>query len=400
VKKRYLIISLFAASLAAQAQKHDSLYTKKELSKTDVQLLFSFYTQDNDHSAVTGGTGTEDLQVYTTQVAVHHEPDSFKTYHISAGVDLISSASTDKIDFEMSSASKTDFRGYFKVGYDRHLLRSGFTIGASLSGSIESDYRSLGPAISMSHVNHSRSRELSLALQAYFDNLLWYDDGEWNKLVYPQELRYKEWFDIYTRTSYNASLGIYQTINRKMALGLYPGISYQEGLLSTPFHRVYFTDRSLRVENLPRHRLKIPIGVQLNTFVGRRCMVRTSYRYYWDDFGIEAHTVSVEVPLKLTPAVSLTPFARYYTQTRADFFKPYGMHDATETFYISDYDLSSFNSVKAGIGFRRTASVSKTQQVFKAFELRYALYSRSDGLVSHTVTLFFDWNVEKLKDHR
>lgn len=398
MKKRYLIISLFAASLSVHGQKPDNLYAKKQLSKTDVQLLFSFYTQDNDHSAVTGGTGTEDLQVYTTQLSVHHKHDSLKTYHISGGVDLISSASTDKIDFEMSSASKNDFRGYFKVGYDRHVKRAGFTVGVNASGSIESDYRSFGPGISMNHVNKNRSRELSLALQTYLDNLLWYDHGEWSKLVYPQELRYKEWYDIHKRNSYNASLGIYQTINRKMAIGFYPGLSYQQGLLSTPFHRVYFSDKSVRVENLPRHRLKIPIGIQLNTFAGRRTVVRTNYRYYWDDFGIEAHTISMEVPVKLNPSVSLTPFVRFYTQTAANYFKPYAMHEITETYYVSDYDLSKFNSVKSGVGFRRTAALSKNHQLFKAFELRYAIYHRSDGLTSHSITIFFDWDAEKLKD--
>lgn len=398
MKKRYLIISLFAASLSVHGQKQDALYSKKQLSKTDVQLLFSFYTQNNDHSAVTGGIGTEDLQVYTSQVAIHHQKDTVKTYHFSGGVDVISSASTDNIDFEISSASKVDIRGYMKVEYDRRIRHSGLTLGFSVSASQESDYRSLGSGISLSHLNKSKSRELSLLLQSYFDNLLWYDGGKWNELVYPEELRNKEWFDIYHRNSYNASFGIYQTLNRKMAIGFYPGISYQEGLLSTPFHRVYFTDKSERVENLPRHRLKVPIGLQLNSFVGKRCVVRTNYRYYWDDFGIVSHAVTIEVPVKITSAITLTPFARFYSQTAVDYFKPYGEHDTSQPFYTSDYDLSEFTSVKSGLGFRRTASSPRNRHMFKAVEVRYALYHRSDGLLSHTITLFLNWNSEKLKD--
>ncbi|HEY5915926.1 MAG TPA: hypothetical protein VIU13_00925, partial [Chryseolinea sp.] len=67
MKKRYIVIGLLASSLVSFGQRQDSTYRKKKLSTTDVQIIMSYYTQDNVHSAVTGGLGTEDLQVYATQ---------------------------------------------------------------------------------------------------------------------------------------------------------------------------------------------------------------------------------------------------------------------------------------------------------------------------------------------
>lgn len=396
MKKRYLAIGLLtAASFTTYAQKKDSTYVKKKLSTTDVRVLFSYYTQDNDHSAVTGGIGTEDLQVYSTSVTVDQRRDSVRSFHAMAGVDLISSASTDNIDFEMSSASKTDFRAYLKAGVERKLGGSGLTAGISGSFSFESDYLSLGPGFFLSRVNGTQEREWTLAAQVYFDDLRWFDEFRYDGLIYPVELRYKDWFDIHRRTSYNLSYSLYQVINRRMSLGIFPGVAYQTGLLSTPFHRVYFTDDSRRVENLPRRRLRVPIGVQLSTFAGSRWILRLYYRFYWDNFGIRANTLSLESPVKVSRVVTFVPFIRVYRQSAADYFKPYGQHDANQEFYSSDYDLSQLESYKSGLGLRYAPFSKRGNMTFREMELRYAFYKRSDGLTANMVSLLIDWSFEK-----
>ena len=359
----------------------------------------SYYTQDNDHSAVTGGLGTEDLQVYATQIAVDHQRDSSNSFHFDAGLDVISSASTDNIDFNKSSASKVDARTHLNTGYNHRFKKTGTALGASGSFSIESDYTSFGTSLYFSRLNPSRSREISMTLQMYFDDLRWgrLHDGHPEKLIYPSELRHKEWFDHYRRDSYNLELGYFRVINRRMSIGIYPGVAYQSGLLSTPFHRVYFSDSVRRVENLPLSRLKVPIGVQLNTFVGGRWVVRTNYRFYWDDFGVVAHTLNLEAAFKMSRAFTVTPFLRMYAQTDADYFKGYKEHKGSEQFYTSDYDLSKFTSLKPGIGIRFAPYSGNERTTFNAIELRYAFYERSDGMRAQTVTLFINYSQEKKK---
>lgn len=390
MKKRYLAIGLLTASMTAFGQRGDSAYVKRTVSTTEIQALFSYYAQDGEHSAVTGGKGTEDLQVYSTALSIARQKDSTRSYYITAGVDIISSASTDNIDFEMSSASKTDFRAYMKAGIGRK-LGTGFTAGINAAFSFESDYLSLGPGVYITHSNDDQTREWTLAAQVYFDDLRWFDHWKHDELVYPVEMRYKEWLDAYTRTSYNLTFSLYQVINRRMTVGFYPGVAIQSGLLSTPFHRVYFNDESGRVENLPSSRVKFPLGVQLNTFIGSRWILRTYYRYYRDDFGITAHTVSVESPVKLSRIVTLIPFVRLYHQSAADHFRPHGWHHTDQEFYTSDYDLSQFESYKSGLGFRYAPYSGEGKTIFKEVEVRYTFYKRSDGLTANMVSLFLNW---------
>lgn len=402
MKKRYIAIGLLASSLASFGQRQDSTYRKKKLSTTDVQIIMSYYTQDNDHSAVTGGIGTEDLQVYATQFSVDYQSDSANTFHVDGGLDIISSASTDNIDYVKSSASKIDARTHLNTGYNRRISRKGITVGANTGFSIESDYSSLNTGLFFSKINPSQSREISIALQMFFDDLRWgrLHDGQPEKLIYPVELRSIEWFDHHRRTSYNLDVGFYRVINRRMAIGVYPGLAYQSGLLSTPFHRVYFSDNSKRVENLPGDRFKVPIGVQLNTFIGGRWILRTYYRLYWDNFGIISNTINVEAAFKASSKFTVTPFIRIYGQTSADDFKKYGEHDVADEFYTSDYDLSRFESFKPGLSVRFAPYSGSGPTTFNAIELRYAFYRRSDGMEAHTATLFINYTKVKQKGPR
>lgn len=396
MRKISLTVILFVASLGASGQQPDTAYTKKQLARTDVQLLFSYYGQDGDHSAVTGGTGTEKLTVYAPDISLQHHFNPANRLDFSAGVDVITSASTDKIDFVVSSASRRDTRIHTNVGYSHSFKKPGLTLGGSTAFSMESDYLSLGGGLSLSHLNPSQSREVGLSFQAFFDDLRWGRlDDDYRKpvtLVYPSELRFKEWFNIYTRRSFNFEASIYQVINQRLVVAFYPGLTYQAGLLCTPFHRVFFNDyKTTRVENLPDRRLKIPLGIQANAFVGGRWIVRAYYRWYWDDFGIRAHTFDLETLVKITPAFTLSPFGRFYTQTAATYFKPYRAHALPDTYYTSDYDLSEFQSLKIGLGMRYAPFKKIWKRVdFNALELRYAFYKRTDGLAAHIVTLLWD----------
>jgi hypothetical protein len=168
---------------------------------------------------------------------------------------------------------------------------------------------------------------------------------------------------------------------------------YQKGLLSTPYHRVYFNDNrsTERVERLPGERWKFPLAGQLNIFTGSRTVIRSYYRFYRDNFGITAHTLQLEVPVRLTPLLSLTPLFRWYTQTASKYFLPYRAHDLKDPWYTSDYDLSRFSSYKTGLTIRYAPQkYVSPHTAFNAISLRYAWYKRSDGLAAHILTLLLE----------
>jgi len=400
MKKKYIVFGLFTVSSAfGFSQPIVNGYPKKKISKSSIQIVYAQYLQDGNHSAITGGTGTEKLQVYAPELSIQLEVDSLNSYSVDAGIDVISSASMDNIDFVKSSASKLSNRAYLTAGYERKGKQNrNLSFGGKGYFSIESAYLSLGGTLSLNIMSQNKSGEFSAELEGYFDDLRW---GRLNgehplQLVYPAELRYRHWFDIYRRESYNLNLSWQQTINRRMVLAFLPGLSYQQGLLSTPYHRVFFKDSSLKVENIPRTRLKIPLGIQLNSFIADRYILRSYYRFYWDDFGIRAHTLSLELAVKINPAFTLTPLLRWYTQTGASFFKPYREADLEQVFYSSDYDLSAFSSYEAGIEARFAGFGSAAHPVhLNSLGLRYSFYKRSDGLYAHMLTLLLDLDTRK-----
>lgn len=165
-----------------------------------------------------------------------------------AGIDVITSASTDNIDYVLSSASRIDRRGHA----NGTLIRKGeneqmMSIGSGIS--VESDYLAVPIQFSYATKQDSSGRQLRINVDASFDDLRW---GRLNpdyyravRLVYPAGLRYKEWSTENKRQSYNFQAAYSFIINRKMQMRVLPMVSYQRGLLSTPFHRVYFNDGDL-----------------------------------------------------------------------------------------------------------------------------------------------------------
>lgn len=390
---------MLSSVLSVKAQKPDSVFQKKNISKTDIQLLFSYYSQDGNNSAVTGGIGTEKLSVYAPNLSLEFSKRNH-SIKIDGGVDVVTSASTDNIDFVKSSASYTDSRSYAHVDYQRSLPKSHLDLGVKTGFSIESDYFSVPIIINALYTEPSLLRTYSIVTEYFIDDLRW---GRLNPdyykpafLIYPQELRYKEWFDEYKRYTNNVKLGFTQAINKRMNAGISFGISYQHGLLATPFHRVYFNNDSLRVENLPDERFKIPVGVKLNYFAGSRTILKADYNFYTDSWGVVANALQLESAIKLNPKFTLSPFFRIYHQSEARYFAPFKQHNPLEKYYTSDYDLSKFDAYKFGLGFRYSPVAYLGRKFsFNEIDLRYSAYFQSTKLHAQAITLRVDMSFEK-----
>ncbi|MBF9253696.1 DUF3570 domain-containing protein [Pontibacter sp. 172403-2] len=373
--------SMATAAMAQGTAKDPKFF--QQVSPADVNILASYYTQDGDHSPVTGGIGTEQLTDVTPTIIVNVPLDTVTSLHVNFGMDFYSSASTDNIDpFEVSSASSSDTRTHINIGLSRnnnlhHVIRS-INIGASK----EYDYTSFSVGAGWTKGSRDGNRELSLAGEIFMDAI---------KVIYPIELRGQgDLVSANKRQSYNFSATLSQVINQRLQLSFSSDLVYQTGLLSTTFHRVYFQDQEKpQVEQLPANRFKFPFGLRLNYYAGDYLTARLFYRFYNDSWGISSHTLELETPIKIGPFFSIYPFYRFYTQTGANYFAPYGRHLLSEEFYTSDYDLSDLNSHKAGLGVRYSPlfgiskfnmPISGNSTLFKSIELRAAQYWRNDGL--------------------
>jgi len=399
------ITLLMTLPFSGESQTLDSTLEKMQLLNTDIALVLSYYSQDGDHSAVTGGIGTEKLTVFATSAAVGIDLDTNDRLLVNLGIDVITSASTDNIDFNVSSASYLDNRVWISAGYEHNFSKRRIQAGILPSASMESDYLSFGVRAWVGYINKHQTSRYSFSFQTYFDDLRW---GRLNPefrepitLVYPAELRDTAWFDIYMRYSYVFSFDFQHDINQRMALSIVPGFALQNGLLSTPFHRVFFKGHTVAVvENLPRKRAKFYLALQLNWFVGKRLILKPYYRFYIDDFGISAHTIEADFPIKISPQLSMVPFGRIYTQIAAKYFNPFQENLESSKYYTSDYDLSKFNSYKVGLGLSYVpfAWLGKSNTQFKEFSFRYSYYWRTDGLYAHIISTYFDFGFRRIKE--
>jgi hypothetical protein len=382
-----IVLTLFSA-YAQPSSKDSSQYKSRKLSFEEANLVSGYYHQDGNNSAVTGGIGTEKLTDFSNSFDVKFSKWDRKnrkhSFDFETGIDHYTSASSDKIDPRtISSASSADTRFYPSVSWTRENEKKGTTIGAGLSTSTEFDYQSFGANVSFAQKTKNRNGEFSARFQAYIDNL---------KYILPVELRpggpNEKNYPSKSRNSFSGSLSYSQIINQRLQVMFLLDLIYQEGYLGLPFHRVYFNDNSLHVENLPNTRLKIPVGFRVNYFAGDRVIIRSFYRYYHDDWGLNAHTVDLETAIKITPFLSITPFYRYYTQSAIDYFAPYKGHTVTDRYYTSNYDLSKFNSNFYGAGIR----VAPPKGVFglnhfNMLEFRYGHYSKTTGMNANIISL-------------
>jgi hypothetical protein len=282
-----------------------------------------------------------------------------------------------------------------------------------LSVSNEHDYSSFGFGGSISRLYHEKNTELSLHGSVYLDNWL---------AIYPVELRpfgangfglnddffyyynvtgnknYQPKFTEFSNTkrnSYSAGISFIQILSKNLQAIFSTDFVFQDGLLSTPFQRVYFSDIADSyidnfhladdIERLPNQRLKCAGGTMLNYYINERLILKSYYRYYQDDWGISSNTIIFEMPIKIYSKFTLYPSFRYYDQSAAIYFAPYNRHLSTDEFYTSDYDLSKFQSNQLGLGVTYTDIFTSVQIAgfgLKSLDINVSRYKRNSGLKS------------------
>jgi hypothetical protein len=401
MRKIYLgVLALYLGILSSHAQtkqpvKDSTNYEARKLKVDEVNFVSAYYHQNGNNSAVTGGIGTENLTDFANTLDIQLSKltgnGHKNTYTFELGIDHYTSASSDKIDpYSVSSASRQDTRIYPSLNWTNSNEKTGNAFGFTASISHEFDYQSKGLGFNLTRVSKDKNTQFDFKLLAFLDT--------W-KVILPVELRPPGYgsgsnkddrtpVPTKPRNSFSTSFSLSQVLSTRLQALFVIEPSYQKGLLATKYQRDYFTDGSERVENLPDGRYKLPIAVRFNYFIDDHFIVRTFYRYYMDNWGIRAHTAEIEVPVKFSSFMSVSPFYRYNSQVGTRYFTPYGQHNPTDVYYTSDYDLSTLHSNFIGANLR----LSPPNGVFgwqhlNTLELRYGHYMRSTGLNSDILTL-------------
>jgi len=247
------------------------------------------------------------------------------------------------------------------------------TSGMSLS--IEQDYASLG-------INTSRSNDVNDKLTT-----ITYGAGLSLDLVYPsgnapdplvnineptttgggggedEDEDEGEEFQPEFKGIVDVLFGVTQILNRHALMQLNYSHGFIRGYLTDPYKVVSVVDS---VTGEPAITPTTTIGIYLNekrpdsrdtnsiywkTILNLgEDVLRVSYRYFWDDWGIKSDTVDVEYRFELWNGFYLQPHYRYYNQTAADFYRHSLRDNEPVPDYVSaDFRLAEFTGKTIGI---------------------------------------------------
>jgi len=423
---RKIIVGMFLFILCQgiYAQKNNT-YKKKVLDHTEIDFLYSNYAQSGDHAAITGGSGNEKAGDNAPAILINIPLNADDVLSIDYGVDLTTAASTSKINpfttATINNGANTGNEGSFEgasINSNGLSKTSGTALatGASTSGgtigneggshrskfiharkhgvfsyehssnsrsfswgllgdfSTEVGYNSVGFGAQLRKSFNDENSEINISSKAYLDKI---------SLIYPAEFRaslglspsvgFKQ-LSVTNRNSYSTSLSFSQVVSKRIQIALIGNFTIQEGLLSTNY----------------------PLGIRLNYFLADFMVLRTFYRHYNDNWGLSSNTYDIQIPLILSPNLTIYPTYRYYQQQQSKYFAPKRVHLSTDLFYTSDYDLSTFNSSQYGVGIEiappfgifslDTSNAAKSVKL-RSLNLRYGYYSRTDGLTSNIFSL-------------
>jgi len=218
------------------------------------------------------------------------------------------------------------------------------------SFSNESDYRSWGFALNYSYEFNNKNTTLNLGWSHSYDRVLA------NEFTFITQSTVKN--------TDNFLIGGSQLLSPGTVVSANLTIGYAHGYLNDPYLGVVFNESDLdpdnRVvlnpENRPSERTSQALLMSITQSVKPLdASIEGTYRFYHDSYGIYANTVSLAWFQKMGRSITVSPSARYYYQTAADFYgtqfsgDPINNPDGMPRFYSADYRLSELETITLGV---------------------------------------------------
>jgi hypothetical protein len=161
--------------------KDTGAYSPRGLRLDEVNFVSSYYNQNGDHSAITGGIGTEKVIDVSNGIDLHwvwvDDSGHRHTLLTGLGIDHHTSASSAFVT-TTGLGKQGGTRIYPSLDWTVENPEQGATFGIGAYYSGEYNYKSLGGDIHFSKKTNDKSGEFSARLQAYLDHVT---------LIYPSE---------------------------------------------------------------------------------------------------------------------------------------------------------------------------------------------------------------------
>ncbi|MDD2723023.1 MAG: DUF3570 domain-containing protein [Methylovulum sp.] len=300
----------------------------------------------------------------------------------------------------LSMASpETRKQGDFTLGYEWD--EAAIKIGGGLS--VEHDYESrFGNLSGRLDFNQKRTTlDMGLSYTNSDNSAILDHDAETyiTKKAFAQQIEKSGTMQILhgNRQDWATSLGLTQVLNKSALVQTSVAYTRSTGYLENPYKvmTIVFADPATLgtdpdhpnsivgdvrafLEQRPNERNQLTVGSRFIQHIAfADAALHLDYRFFHDDWGINAHTFEADWVQAVGPSWTITPKIRYYSQDAADFYHPYLISKQTyakaladpgtlPANFSSDQRLSAFGALSGGVTINK--KLSKAVSIEAGFE--------------------------------
>jgi hypothetical protein len=216
-------------------------------------------------------------------------------------------------------------------------------MGANYRYSTENDYWSHGGVVNVDVDMAEKNSTLSLAVLGSMDTV---GRAGWDTFRKAQD-------------SIGGRLSFLQVLDTKTLLRLTADFVRLAGYMSSPYRYVGFNGaglcrelaRDCVMEIHPRERMRTAFSAMVRRALASRLSAGIDYRYYFDDWGLDSHTVTPDLAILIAEHGTMLLDYRFYWQSDADFYQS-SYPGASYKYLSRDRKLSALMSHHVGLEYR------------------------------------------------
>jgi len=321
-------------------EANDRVTVHKIITRADVALGdYDRLSLEAVYDTVTGATPTGAVKSFNT-VSVTTPSSGGNGFKTASG-------SPDLVQFD-------DTRLGVNAGWSHDYSRT-FNIQYGASVSVERDYEAYGGSVTFNKETDDRMLTFTAGIAGSYDTIFQSSGGTPKPMGNVEENNGNpEFFGAGNKRGYEGMLGVSGIINRRTVARVNYSIKTLEGYLTDPYKLISVTDANgvemeRYFESRPDSRLRQSLYGILVHQLDNKDVIHLSYRYYWDDWDINSHTIDYRHRRNLMNGRFIEPHVRLYHQTAADFFHhslKYG--EPLPQYASADYRLDEMNSITLG----------------------------------------------------
>jgi hypothetical protein len=313
----------------------------EEVETLTISMQPAFYIEDDlDASKSSSGEDEERYEIKSYQFQIKTPFTRRSDISIDVLHERMSGASPWFIERDlngdpvqvMSGATIEEERTDVLAKYNYNLDNGAFSVAGGIS--TERDYFSGNGAFGASFDFNDSNTTITTGLGFSFDTLEPTDSDIFATRP-----------DKETKQAYSFAIGATQVLTRTSMIQT--GITYKlhRGYLSDPYKLVSAGGVNVG-DARPGERKQLAILTRYRQhFEEVNGSLHADYNFYRDNWGIFAHTAEIGWHQTLFDFVRVIPSGRYYTQTHADFYKPFFLGIPADGHMSSDYRLSPYGAI-------------------------------------------------------